>query len=329
MAHPSLPRSKNTQIRGCCSASLGPQSRALETLLLHLCVIRIEPATTGLALHQLVQEKKRFHLAALFRLSKVIGPNKSNPESEISHFLGVWTLKKIIRSYRCLFPHVSEWEKVFLGSVASHDGVIPQENVLYFQILMLTGKYRGYSLLYSGRKQRCVVQVYSIHSVVWSMTVEVMMVSCHTLLMCRCITSVDRRPPTLVTACCRRYKELTTATFLLWPSVNGPITWLASPWVHSCRQRNTQEDTLCVCFCWSCWFFYPFKHNFNYEHHGGVKTVKHKCCCTHQLFRLDTEELDGLGSVLRHSQREVWIHCCYIQLTANKQIKVGFSNPLK
>ena len=34
----------------------------------------------------------------------------------------VWTLKQMYpRSYRCFFPHVSEWEKGFLGHVASCD----------------------------------------------------------------------------------------------------------------------------------------------------------------------------------------------------------------
>lgn len=39
---------------------------------------------------------------------------------------------------------------------------------------------------------------------------------------------------------------------------------------------------------------------------------------TYQLFRLDTEELDGLGSILGHCQGEIWINQCYIQLTAKK-----------
>lgn len=42
---------------------------------------------------------------------------------------------------------------------------------------------------------------------------------------------------------------------------------------------------------------------------------------THQLFRLDAEQLDGLGSILGHSQREVWIHRCYIQLTVSTTTK--------
>lgn len=51
---------------------------------------------------------------------------------------------------------------------------------------------------------------------------------------------------------------------------------------------------------------------------------------THQLFRLDAEELDGLGSILCHSHREVWIYRRYIQLTANKQTNIlieQISNP--
>ena len=49
-----VPGSKNTRIRRCSSALLfriiGPRGRALVTLLLRLCVIRVEPTTSGLAL---------------------------------------------------------------------------------------------------------------------------------------------------------------------------------------------------------------------------------------------------------------------------------------
>lgn len=39
---------------------------------------------------------------------------------------------------------------------------------------------------------------------------------------------------------------------------------------------------------------------------------------TNQLFRLDTEELDGLCGVLCHSQRQVWVYRRNIQLAARK-----------
>lgn len=52
---------------------------------------------------------------------------------------------------------------------------------------------------------------------------------------------VNNQSRTLATACCKRNSEFTTATFLLWPSVRGPITWLASPCVHSWRERDTNE----------------------------------------------------------------------------------------
>lgn len=38
---------------------------------------------------------------------------------------------------------------------------------------------------------------------------------------------------------------------------------------------------------------------------------------THQLLGLDTEELHGLGGVLGHGHREVWIHRGDIQLAVN------------
>lgn len=37
-------------------------------------------------------------------------------------------------------------------------------------------------------------------------------------------------------------------------------------------------------------------------HHSNIWTG------TNQLFRLDTEELDGLGGVLGHSQIQAWVH---------------------
>lgn len=45
---------------------------------------------------------------------------------------------------------------------------------------------------------------------------------------------------TLATACWRRKREFTTAMFLLWPSVRGPITWLASPCVHSWERQKKE-----------------------------------------------------------------------------------------
>ena len=62
---------------------------------------------------------KRFDLAALLDFPSVIRPNESNPDGETTHFVAVWKLK---RSYRHLFPHVSEWENVILGLMASRDG---------------------------------------------------------------------------------------------------------------------------------------------------------------------------------------------------------------
>lgn len=48
---------------------------------------------------------------------------------------------------------------------------------------------------------------------------------------------------TFVTDWCNLYSEFTTATFLLCPSVRGPITWLASPWVESCKNSTQKEIT--------------------------------------------------------------------------------------
>lgn len=59
---------------------------------------------------------------------------------------------------------------------------------------------------------------------------------------CCCSNWTQGLTPTLVTACCRRYRVFTTATFLRWPSVSGPITWLASPWVHNWRQSLRGES---------------------------------------------------------------------------------------
>ena len=55
---------------------------------------------------------KQSHFAALLDFPNVIRPNESNPESETSHFAGVWM-------------HVSDLKKVFLDPMASCDGVIP------------------------------------------------------------------------------------------------------------------------------------------------------------------------------------------------------------
>ena len=53
-------------------------------------------------------------------------PNKSNLDNETSHFTGLDAQKKVQKySYRRLFPHVGDWEKVFPGSMASLDVVIP------------------------------------------------------------------------------------------------------------------------------------------------------------------------------------------------------------
>ena len=41
-----------------------------------------------------------------------------------SHLWQFGNSKKCIHSYRRLFPHVSEWEKVFLGPVTSRESVI-------------------------------------------------------------------------------------------------------------------------------------------------------------------------------------------------------------
>ena len=50
---------------------------------------------------------KQFNLVALLDFPNVIRPNESD--------------QKYPRGYRCLFPYVSEWEKVFLGHIASRD----------------------------------------------------------------------------------------------------------------------------------------------------------------------------------------------------------------
>ena len=59
---------------------------------------------------------KQCNVAALPDFPNVIRPNESNPDSVTSHFMGVY--KKVYPwSYRRLFSHVSEWEKVFLGPI--------------------------------------------------------------------------------------------------------------------------------------------------------------------------------------------------------------------
>ena len=56
---------------------------------------------------------KQSNLAALLDFPNVIRPNESNPDDETIYFFNT--------SYRRLFPHVSEWGKVFLGPLASRD----------------------------------------------------------------------------------------------------------------------------------------------------------------------------------------------------------------
>ena len=85
---------------------------ALLTLLLRLCVIRVErllPVSAPLARTGL----KRSDLTALLDFPNVLRPDESNPDDETSHFAAVWTLKKIIQSYRRLFPHEVNGEKSF------------------------------------------------------------------------------------------------------------------------------------------------------------------------------------------------------------------------
>jgi len=65
---------------------------------------------------------KWFNLAAILDFPNVIGPNCSNPDSKISHSVGVVMLNKMCPSiYRCLLPSV--WQKVFWGPIASRDGL--------------------------------------------------------------------------------------------------------------------------------------------------------------------------------------------------------------
>ena len=63
---------------------------------------------------------KRFNLVSLLDLTNVIRPNESNPDGE--SFCGGLNGQKHPLSYRPLFPHVSEWENVFLGHITSRGG---------------------------------------------------------------------------------------------------------------------------------------------------------------------------------------------------------------
>ena len=58
------------------------RASALETLLLHLCVIRVETATSAPLVRTGIELS---NLAALLDFPNVIRPNESNPDSETSH----------------------------------------------------------------------------------------------------------------------------------------------------------------------------------------------------------------------------------------------------
>lgn len=64
-----------------------------------------------------------FNCVALLHFPNVIRPNGSNSDSEMDNFAWVLTLPKMYSLiYRCLFHNVSQWEKVFLGCMALHNG---------------------------------------------------------------------------------------------------------------------------------------------------------------------------------------------------------------
>ena len=82
---------------------------------------------------------KRSKLAALLDFPNVIRPNESRPDDETSRIAAVWMVKKINRS---LFPHVSEWEKVFLAHVASCE-LIMQRFGHYVKLTSMVGVVPG------------------------------------------------------------------------------------------------------------------------------------------------------------------------------------------
>ena len=91
----------------------------------HLCLSLAELTTSGSDLQLTWMVIKQFNYVALLGFWNMIGPNGFNSDSEMSHFAGVVTLRKMCPLiYRRLFHNVSLWEKVFLGQCASRDVVI-------------------------------------------------------------------------------------------------------------------------------------------------------------------------------------------------------------
>lgn len=103
----------------------------------------------------------------------------------------------------------------------------------------------SHSGAYKGQPSLRVVQMHSKVQLLtpnWAVFVNSQLMGEHPYNRTKKLTWQEekyQRKPTFRTDWCSLYSELTTATFLLCPSVSGPITWLASPWVDSCSDcRN-------------------------------------------------------------------------------------------